>query len=63
MFRADGEGSRKLTAAGAVAIKRAGYMLSVWTVNDPDEARAIVGMGADCIISDRPDVILRALVA
>jgi glycerophosphoryl diester phosphodiesterase len=54
-------GSRKLTAAGAVAVKHAGYALSVWTVNDPDEARAIVGMGADCIISDAPDVILRAL--
>jgi glycerophosphoryl diester phosphodiesterase len=54
-------GRRKLTAAGAVAIKRAGYKLSVWTVNDPDEARAILGMGADCIITDRPDVILRIL--
>lgn len=54
-------GRRKLTAAGAVAIKRAGYALSVWTVNDPDEARAIVGMGADCIITDAPDVILRGL--
>ena len=29
--------------------------------NDPDEARAIVGMGADCIITDAPDIILRAL--
>ncbi|HSI02118.1 MAG TPA: glycerophosphodiester phosphodiesterase family protein [Reyranella sp.] len=54
-------GRRKLTAAEAVAIKRAGYALSVWTVNDPDEARAIVGMGADCIITDKPDVILRGL--
>jgi glycerophosphoryl diester phosphodiesterase len=54
-------GRRRLTAAGAVAVKRAGYTMSVWTVNDPDEARAIVGMGADCIITDRPDVILRAL--
>jgi glycerophosphoryl diester phosphodiesterase len=56
-------GRRKLTAAGAVAIKRAGYALSVWTVDDPDEARALIGMGADCIITDRPDVILRALAA
>ena len=56
-------GRRKLTAEGAVAIKRAGYPLAVWTVNDPDEARALVGMGADCIITDRPDVILRALAA
>ncbi|WP_296385086.1 glycerophosphodiester phosphodiesterase family protein [Reyranella sp.] len=54
-------GRRKLTAAAAVAIKRAGHALSVWTVNDPDEARAIVGMGADCIITDAPDVILRAI--
>jgi glycerophosphoryl diester phosphodiesterase len=54
-------GRRKLTAEGAVAIKRAGYALSVWTVNDPDEARALVGMGADCIITDAPDVILRGL--
>jgi glycerophosphoryl diester phosphodiesterase len=54
-------GRRKLTAEGAVAIKRAGYVLSVWTVNDPDEARAIVGMGADCIITDVPDTILGGL--
>ena len=54
-------GSRKLTASGAVAIKRAGYALSVWTVNDPDEAKALVGMGADCIITDVPDVVLEAL--
>ena len=54
-------GGRKLTAPGAVAIKRAGYVLSVWTVNDPDEAKAFVVMGADCIITDKPDVILAAL--
>ena len=54
-------GGRKLTVPGAVAIMRAGYALSVWTVNDPDEARAFVGMGADCIITDKPDVILAAL--
>ncbi len=54
-------GGKKLTVPGAVPIKRAGYVLSVWTVNDPDEAKAFVGMGADCIITDRPDVILAAL--
>ena len=56
-------GRRKLTAAGAVAIKRAGYALAVWTVNDPDEAKALVGMGADCIITDAPDVVLKALAS
>jgi glycerophosphoryl diester phosphodiesterase len=54
-------GAKRLTAAGTVAVKRAGYALSVWTVNDPDEARALIGMGADCIITDVPDVILAAI--
>ncbi|HYC63839.1 MAG TPA: glycerophosphodiester phosphodiesterase family protein [Reyranellaceae bacterium] len=54
-------GSKRLTAATAVAIKRAGYALSVWTVNDPDEAKALVGMGADCIITDAPDIVIAAL--
>jgi glycerophosphoryl diester phosphodiesterase len=54
-------GARKLTAPAAVAIKQAGFALSVWTVNDPDVARALVGMGADCIITDMPDVIIAAL--
>ena len=56
-------GRRKLTAEGALAIKRAGYPLAVWTVNDPDEARVLIAMGADCIITDRPDVIIQALAA
>ena len=54
-------GNKKLAAAGVAAVKRAGYLLSVWTVNDPVEANAIVGMGADCIITDVPDKILAAL--
>jgi glycerophosphoryl diester phosphodiesterase len=51
----------KLTAPRAVEIRKAGYLLSVYTINDGDVARALVGMGADCIITDAPDVILQAL--
>lgn len=54
-------GGRKLTVLGITAIKRAGYTLAVWTVNEPDDARAFVGAGADCIITDRPDTIIAAL--
>lgn len=54
-------GGRKLKVLGITAIKRAGYTLSVWTVNDPEDARAFVGAGADCIITDRPDTIIAAL--
>jgi glycerophosphoryl diester phosphodiesterase len=54
-------GRRRLSAADALAIKRAGYTLSVWTVNDPEEASAIIAMGADSIITDTPDKILAVL--
>ena len=42
-----------------VEIRKAGYALSVYTINDGDVARALVGMGVDCVITDAPDVILR----
>lgn len=52
---------KKLTATMAAEIKAAGYLLSVYTINDPDKARALVAMGVDCVITDSPDVILAAL--
>jgi glycerophosphoryl diester phosphodiesterase len=52
---------KKLTAPRAVEIRKAGYALSVYTINDGDVAHALVGMGVDCIITDAPDVVLRAL--
>ena len=45
----------------AVEIRKAGYTLSVYTIDDGDVAKALVGMGVDCIITDAPDVILAAL--
>jgi glycerophosphoryl diester phosphodiesterase len=52
---------RKLAALWAHDIKRAGYLLGVYTINDPVEARALIALGADCIITDAPDVILAGL--
>ncbi len=52
---------KRLTAPRAVEIKGAGYALGVYTINDGAVARALVGMGVDCIITDAPDVILAAL--
>jgi len=51
----------KLTAPRAVEIVKAGYTLSVYTINDGDVARALVGMGVHCVITDAPDVIIEAL--
>ena len=42
-------------------IKRAGYALAAFTINEPDQARELLAWGVDCIITDRPDVILPAL--
>jgi glycerophosphoryl diester phosphodiesterase len=50
-----------LTAPWAAAIKRAGYGLIVYTVNDPVQARQILGWGADSIITDRPGEMAAAL--
>lgn len=52
---------RQLTAPRAVEVKKAGYVLSAYTINDPDVARVLVSMGVDCIITDAPDLILDGL--
>ena len=52
---------RRLTAPWAVEISKAGYALGVYTINDGAVAKALVGMGVDCVITDAPDVILAAL--
>ncbi len=51
----------KLASARAREVKQAGLTLSVYTINDATEARALVSMGVDCVITDVPDVILKAL--
>lgn len=41
--------------------RRAGYQVNVWTVDDPARMRALVAAGASGIITNKPDVGLRAL--
>jgi glycerophosphoryl diester phosphodiesterase len=52
---------KKLAPARAAEIKAAGYLLSVYTINDAAQARDLVAIGVDCVITDTPDVILAAL--
>ena len=54
---------RYLTRAWAARIKRLGYGLAVYTVNDPARARRLLGWGVDTLITDRPDAILALLSA
>ena len=52
---------RNLTARQADEIKEAGYLLGVYTINDPRLAQLLVGMGAEWVITDTPDVIIAAI--
>ena len=35
--------------------------INVWTINDPDTMKRFIDMGVDCITTNKPDVLLRAL--
>jgi glycerophosphoryl diester phosphodiesterase len=37
-----------------------GWRVNTWTVNDPDVARKLLGMGVDALIGDAPSVLLSA---
>ena len=43
---------RHLGEHEARAIKKAGYGLLCWTVNDPVAARRLLGWGTDCLVTD-----------
>ncbi|MCA9915804.1 MAG: glycerophosphodiester phosphodiesterase [Anaerolineae bacterium] len=38
-----------------------GHILNAWTVNEPERARQLLLMGVQGIVTDKPDVILKAL--
>jgi glycerophosphoryl diester phosphodiesterase len=44
-------------------VRRAGYQVNAWTVDDPQRIRALVALGATGIITNRPDVAREALGA
>ncbi len=46
-----------LTPAVAQEIRREGFRLGAYTLNDPDRALAIAGWGAECVITDRREVL------
>jgi glycerophosphoryl diester phosphodiesterase len=40
---------------------RLGIPVHIWTVDDEDEMRALLAIGVDGIVTDRPDVLARVL--
>ncbi len=53
--------AKAVTAAQVGETKAAGYGLAAYTVNDPEQARQLLGWGIDCLITDAPDVIAQAI--
>ena len=48
---------------GIQAAHRSGVLVSVWTVDDPEAARALAHAGVDIIITNVPDVVMAAVVS
>jgi glycerophosphoryl diester phosphodiesterase len=46
---------------GVAAAHDAGVQVSVWTVDDPGDARALASAGVDIIITNTPDVVAGAI--
>lgn len=42
-------------------VRRAGYRVNVWTVNDSKMMRRLIALGVDGIITDKPDMLRRIL--
>ena len=53
--------STLVTESAIAPWQRAYLPVNVWTVNDPDEARRLDALRVDCLISDEPGLILRAV--
>ena len=53
---------RTLTRPELIAALRArGFVINVWTVNDPGEARDLAALGVDGLITDAPGAVREAL--
>jgi glycerophosphoryl diester phosphodiesterase len=55
------EGRRLVTPRFVRALGDVGISVHVWTVDDPDDMRRLLGWGVEGILTDRPDVLARVL--
>ncbi|HXD75729.1 MAG TPA: glycerophosphodiester phosphodiesterase [Vicinamibacterales bacterium] len=54
-------GTRVVSPRFVELAHRAGLGVQVWTVDDEDDARRLIGWGVDALITDRPDVMVRVV--
>lgn len=50
-------GLRVVTSRFVRAAHRCGVAVHVWTIDEPEQARALLGLGVDGIMTDRPDLM------
>lgn len=55
------KGVEIVTARSVERLHEAGVELHVWTINDPDEMRELLGIGVDGIVTDRCDLALQVV--
>lgn len=46
-----------LDAAKVESYRRAGFRVTTWTINEPQEMRRVLELGVDGIVTDRPDLV------
>ena len=46
-----------VTPEYAARMSARGYKINVWTVDDPNEAKRLAGLGVNAIITNKPDVV------
>ena len=56
-----GNGPLAQPSVPVAALQAIGIRVIPWTTNDPEKMRALIRMGVDGIISDRPDLLQRVL--
>ncbi|HEV2744902.1 MAG TPA: glycerophosphodiester phosphodiesterase family protein [Rubrobacter sp.] len=52
---------RLLTPRFVRAARAAGVRVDVWTINDPARMREVLDLGADAVMTDRPDELAKVL--
>ena len=52
---------RLLTPRFVRAARSVGVRVDVWTVNDPDRMREVLDLGADAVMTDRPEELAKVL--
>ncbi len=55
------KGHQVVTPSVVRAAHRLGMKVQVWTVDDPEDMKTLMGEGVDGIITDRPDLMLKLL--